>query len=221
MHPIFSPLQRLLITWLLILLTGWATLKALNYFSELISVFITAGLVAFLLNYPVNKLHRFLPRSIAAALVYLLVGLGVAVLGLTVLPPVLNQARQLNVNLPSLLASGQQQLIAFQTWSKSHNLPFDVQLVAQQLSVRLQDQVQALTAQSWGLVLGTVNWLLDFVLIVVISFYMLVDGERVWRGVISIFSVPVRDQLSEALQRNLQRFFSGQLLLGLFMTLTL
>lgn len=221
MNAILSPLQRLMITWLLILATGWATLKVFQYFSELLSIFVTAGLVAFLLNYPVAKLQRFLPRSLTAALVYLVAGIGVAVLGLTVVPPVLNQARQLSTNLPSLLVSGQQQLAEFQTWSEVHNLPFDVGILGQQLSAKLQDQAQALTAQSLGLVLGTVNWLVDLILIVVISFYMLVDGDRVWRGMTSIFVVPIRDQLRDALQRNLQRFFSGQLLLGLFMILAL
>jgi len=221
MNAIISPLQRLMITWLLILATGWATLKVFQYFSELLSVFVTAGLVAFLLNYPVTKLQRFLPRSAAAALVYLIVGIGVAVLGLTVVPPVLSQARQLSTNLPSLFVSGQQQLAEFQVWSEVHNLPFDIGILAQQLSAKLQDQAQTLTAQSLGLVLGTVNWLLDFILIVVISFYMLVDGDRLWRGATSIFAVPIRDQLRESLQRNLQRFFSGQLFLGLFMALAL
>ncbi len=210
-----------MITWLLILATGWATLTVFHYFSELLSVFVTAGLVAFLLNYPVSKLHRFLPRGVAAGLVYLIAGVGVVVLGLTVVPPVLNQARQLSTNLPSLLSSGQQQLITFQAWSEARNWPFDVQILTQQLSVKLQDQAQALTAQSLGLVLGTVNWLLDFILIVVISFYMLIDGDRVWRSITSIFAVPIRDQLRQVMQRNLQRFFVGQLLLGLFMALAL
>lgn len=216
-----SPLQRLMINWLLILMTGWATLQVLHYFSELLSVFVTAGLVAFLLNYPVARLHRFLPRGVAVAVVYLMAGVGVAVLGLTVVPPVLNQARQLSTNLPSLLTSGQQQLSAFQTWSEAHNLPFDIEILTQQLLVKLQAQVEALTAQSLGLVVGTVNWLVDLILIVVISFYMLVDGDRVWRGLTSIFAEPIRNQLRDALQRNLQRFFSGQLLLGLFMALAL
>ncbi len=61
MNAILSPLQRLMTTWLLILATGWATLKVFQYFSELLSIFVTAGLVAFLLNYPVAKLQRFLP----------------------------------------------------------------------------------------------------------------------------------------------------------------
>lgn len=221
MNSFFSPIQRLLITWLLILVTSWFTLNALNYLGELISVFVTAGLVAFLLNYPVDKLQRFLPRGVAAALVYLIAGLGVAVLGLTVVPPVLNQARQLSGNLPSLLESGRQQLEAFQIWSQTRNLPFNVEILEQQLSAQLRDQAQGIAAQGFGLVLGTFNWVLDSILVLVISFYMLVDSDRVWRSVTSIFSVRIRDQLGEALRRNLQRFFSGQLLLGLFMAVAL
>lgn len=221
MNSTFSPIQRLLITWLLILITGWITLNAFNYLGELISVFVTAGLIAFLLNYAVDELHRFLPRGVAAALVYLIAGVGVAVLGLTVLPPVLNQARQLIVNLPSLLESGTQQLETFQTWSQARSLPFNVEILEQQLSAGLRNQAQGIAAQGFGLVLGTFNWVLDSILVLVISFYMLVDRDRVWGSVTGIFSVQIRHQLSAALQRNLQRFFSGQLLLGLFMALTL
>jgi predicted PurR-regulated permease PerM len=50
---------------------------------------------------------------------------------------------------------------------------------------------------------------------------MLIDGERVWRGLTGIFSPKIRDGLTQALRRNLQRFVSGQLLLGLFMATTL
>jgi predicted PurR-regulated permease PerM len=58
MDGLFTPLQRSLITWTLILITGWLTLNTLSYFSELISILVTAGLVAFLLNYPVTRLSE-------------------------------------------------------------------------------------------------------------------------------------------------------------------
>jgi predicted PurR-regulated permease PerM len=70
-------------------------------------------------------------------------------------------------------------------------------------------------------VVGTFNWFLDLILVLVISFYMLIDGERVWRGLTSIFSPRIRDGLTQSLRRNLQRFVTGQLLLGLFMAVTL
>ncbi|MBD1879324.1 AI-2E family transporter [Coleofasciculus sp. FACHB-64] len=221
MNRAFSPLQQFLITWLLVLTSGWVTILALRYVGELISILLTAGLIAFFLNYAVAVLQTFLPRSVAAILVYLIAGLTLVLIGLTVVPPVFNQGRQLVTNLPSLLESGQQQLAAFQAWSAEHNLPFDVRILASELLARVQAQAQAIATRGFGLVLGTFNWFFDLILILVISFYMLIDGERVWRGLTSIFSSKIKDGLTESLQRNLQRFVSGQVLLGVFMATTL
>lgn len=221
MNRFLTPLQQFLLTWLLILVTGWATLSALKYVGELLSILISAALTAFLLNYAVAILSRFLPRSGAALLVYLLAGVGVVVIALTIVPPVFNQGRQFVSNLPALVEGGQQQLTEFQQWSVERNLPFDVRILASQLLARVQTQAEAIAGTGLGLVLGTVNWFLDLILIVVISFYMLLDGERLWLTLTSVFSPNIRHDLTEALRRNLQRFVSGQLLLGLFMATTL
>ena len=221
MNRVFSPIQQLLITWLLILVTGWIALKAISYMGELLSIVITAALIAFLLNYAVAGLRPFLPRTIAAGLVYLMAGFVVVIAALTLLPLVFNQARQLVTNFPSLLDSAQEQLNTFQAWSLQYNLPFDIQLLVSLLFDRLQTGAEAIASRSLGLVVGTFNWVLDAIFIVVLSFYMLIDGERVWGSITSIFSRQIRAGLTAALKRNLQRFVSGQLLLGLFMAVTL
>lgn len=221
MEQLWTPLQRILITWILILLTGWMTINALSYFSELISILVTAGLLAFVLNYPVARLQTVLPRGLAAGLVYLMAGIAVGLLGVTIAPLVFNQAQQLIINFPELVASGQQQLTDFQAWSRSHHLRFAVPLLQEQLSGQLQEQAEAIATRGLGLLLGTFNWVLDLILILVISFYLLLDGERLWNSATAIFSPPIRDFLTESFRRSLQRFFSGQILLGLFMGVTL
>lgn len=221
MNYLFSPFQQILITWLLVLVTSWLTLSALSYVGEIISILITAGLIAFLLNYAVTAVQPFFPRSVAVILVYLLAAIALVLIGLTLVPPVLNQGVQLVTNFPSLLESARLQLSTFQTWSAERNLPFDVQLIASTLLTRIQTQAEEITTTGFGLVLGTFNWVLDLILVVVISFYMLIDAERLWRLSTSIFSLQIQSGLTESLQRNLQRFVSGQLLLGLFMATTL
>jgi predicted PurR-regulated permease PerM len=221
MNAFFSPTQQFFITWLLVLVTGWLTIGAIHYVAELVSVLITAGLIAFLLNYAVAKLQVFLPRGVAAALVYIVAAFVMTVIILTIAPPVLDQAGQLAIKVPELLESGRQQLEEFQTWSAERNLPFDVQILEEQLSAKVQEQVQTIVASGLGLVVGTVNWFFDLIVILVISFYMLLDGERVWQGLMSVFAPEIRYVLTETLERNLQRFISGQLLLGLFMAASL
>ncbi len=221
MNRTFSPLQQFLLTWILILTTGWLTFVALDYVGELISILTAAGLIAFLLNYAVVILQRFVPRSIAAIAVYLAAAVGVTLLALILVPPVFNQGRQLVSNLPALIESARMQLSDFAVWSDRYKLPFNAEVLTTQLLERVQGAVEAIATRSVGVVLGTFTWLLDLILILVLSFYMLLDAERVWGLCTSMFSPKIRDGLSEALKRNLQRFVSGQLLLGLFMATTL
>jgi predicted PurR-regulated permease PerM len=221
MDRFFSPIQQFLLTWLLILVSGWLTLNALTYFGELLSVLITAGLIAFLLNYPVDRLRQFVPRELAAAVVYLVAGLVLTLAALTIAPPIVTQAQQLVNNLPNLITSGQQQIAELQLWSQSRNFGFDLSFLGQQLSAQVQEQAKAIASTGIGLVVGTFNWVLDFILILVISFYLLLDGEKIWNGLMSIFSQPIRDALTNSTRDSLQRFASGQLLLGLFMAVTL
>lgn len=220
-HSIFTPGQKFIITWLLILAASWATLVTIGYVGELVSVFLSAALLAFLFNYPVKVLQRFLPRVLAVALVYLTAIVAIILIGLTVVPPVFNQGVQLVTNLPSLVASGREQLDNFQAWSLERNLPFDVRILASQLLSRIQAQAEVIASKGFGLVVGTFNWFLDFIFILVISFYMLIDGEKVWGTITSVLSPIVRQVLTESLQKNLQKFISGQLLLGLFMAIIL
>ncbi len=221
MDQFFSPLQRLLVTWLLMLVTGWLTLNALTYFGELLSVLVTAGLIAFLLNYPVTQLHPWLPRPLAAAIVYLVAGAIVSVLAVLLVPPVLLQIQQLLTNLPELLNSGQEQVLELQSWGKAHHLPLSIPVLEQQILTQLQTQAQTIASTGFGLLLGTFNWLLDFILILVISFYLLLDGEQIWQGVTGFLAPRLQARLTESLRDSLQRFASGQLLLGLFMASTL
>ncbi|MFE4108203.1 AI-2E family transporter [Almyronema epifaneia] len=221
MERFFSPLQRLLLTWLLLIVTGSLTLDALSFVSEILSILVAAGLIAFLLDYPVARLQKLVPRGIAAVLVYGLAGITVALAGLTVVPLILEQGRLLSTNFPNLLDSARQQLHEFQAWSELRGLPFDVPLVEQQILSQLKQPAQAIASGSLNIVLGTFNGFLDLILILVLSFYMLLDGERVWRGLTAFLAPEVRRRLTQSLRSNLQRFVSGQLSLGLFMAIGL
>ncbi|MGL5134407.1 MAG: AI-2E family transporter, partial [Planktothrix sp.] len=216
-NSIFSPLQNRLLTCLLILVVGGLSFQLLGYVGELISLLVTSGLIAFLLNYAVAKLERFIPRGLAAALVYLVAILAFVIIGLTIVPPVFNQGRQLVTRLPELIESGRQQLAEFQVWSVDRNLPFDVGILQQQLLSKIQGTIEPIFAGSLGIVLGTFNWFFDLIFILVIAFYMLLDGERLWKILITILSPQIREVITISLKRNLKKFVIGQTLQGIFM----
>jgi len=217
-----SPFQRFLLTWLLILVTGWVTVNTLDYVSGLIGLLLTAALIAFLFNYAVAGLQRLsLPRRIAIPLAYLAAIVVTTLVGFTVVPPAIDQGRQLVARLPALLDDLQRQLAAAQAWAEANDLPVDFKPIADRAIERLQNQFQNIASTGFGVVLGTFNWVIEAILIVVVSFYMLPDSARLWRGITLFLAPPIQQELTRALQQNLQRFVTGQLLLGSFMAVTL
>jgi len=68
------------------------TLNALRYLGELLSILVTAGLIAFLLNYVVAGLRPFAPECSGTGV---LDGRLLYLIALTLVPPVFNQARLL------------------------------------------------------------------------------------------------------------------------------
>jgi predicted PurR-regulated permease PerM len=96
-----------------------------------------------------------------------------------------------------------------------------VGILQQQLLSRIQSTIEPILTGSLGLVLGTFNWFFDLIFILVIAFYMLLDGERLWKLMITILSPQIREVLTFSLERNLKKFVLGQTLQGIFMAVTL
>jgi predicted PurR-regulated permease PerM len=56
----------------------------------------------------------------------------------------------------------------------------------------------------------------DLILIAVVSFFMLLDGRRLWNLIMKLFSPRLQHELTEAIQKNFLGFFWGRFLLSLF-----
>jgi predicted PurR-regulated permease PerM len=201
-----------LIRYLLLLALGWAIAQVLAYFSTVIVIFIFAGILAFLLNYPVKWSERFLPHGIAVIVVFLLslfiLGGLIATLGFSVLSQfqeLLEQAPQFIEYAISLLDTLQNILIRF-------NFQVNFELLEEEL----RNQILSGIGTGWA----TFQWLLtnlvDLILVVVVAFFMLLDGESVWNFIIKIFPPNIGHHLTTAIQQNFLGFFWGRLLLSLF-----
>jgi predicted PurR-regulated permease PerM len=139
------------------------------------------------------------------------------ILGLTLVPIVIEQATQFLQGIPNWLNVSNQNLNWLDRFAKGHNLPFNLN----QIIIQIESQIQTLVGLVPGFAIGTLGRLLDTILIVVLAFYMLLYGDRLWQGLINLLPTQLGIALSTSLQWNFQRFFTGQLLLGLFMVVTL
>ncbi|MBE9187719.1 AI-2E family transporter [Microcoleus sp. LEGE 07076] len=207
----------------LTVLNCWLALLVFEYFRALITVLVIATVFSFLLDYPVRFLRRYgLARDRAVLSVLLLTLLVLVVLTITLAPILLNQITELATRLPTWIVSGTQQIEMFHKWAENRNLRIDVSGLTAQLSDRLSAQLQSLTGEILKFGLGAADSAVNFLLTIVLTFYLLLHGDHLWEGLFKWFPSKLSLQLRLLLARSFHNYFVGQAtlagLMGLSMT---
>jgi predicted PurR-regulated permease PerM len=201
-----------LLRYLLLLALGWGIAQLLAYFEPILVIFIFSGIFAFLLNYPVQWMCRFMPRGPAVVTVFLLSLLFVAGLAATLGLAIISQAQQLLGQSPQVTDSVLELLDLIQQLLTRWNLNVDFTTIEEQL------QSQALSTLGFGLTAlqSILSNVLNLIIIAVISFFMLLDGARLWYFILQRFPHRFQERLTQAIRQNFLGFFWGRLLLSIF-----
>ncbi|MBE9166546.1 AI-2E family transporter [Pleurocapsales cyanobacterium LEGE 06147] len=201
-----------LLRYLLLIVLGWAIAQILAYFETVIVIFIFAAILAFLLNYPVKWLQRFLPRTFAVILVVLLTFFILGVLTITLGFTILSQGQQLLDQLPLLLE------VLYTLGERVENLlaRWNVDLDLEAIQEELRNQVLSGITIGLGIIPNLLTNLIDLLLIVIVAFFMLLDGKRIWHFVLKVFPQNIRKDVATAIQQNFLGFFWGRFLLSVF-----
>jgi predicted PurR-regulated permease PerM len=220
-----ASLQRLLIYGLsgpMIALNVWLLSVFFNYFKHPITILSIATILAFLLNYPVKFFKRARISHTQAVIIVLLITLTLfVVLGVTLVPLLIDQSIQLLEKIPNWLTTSQRNLEQFEILAKQRRLPIDLSVVTQQINANIQNMLQQVASSAVGVAGTLLTGIINFVLVIVLAFYMLLYGDRVWYGLVNLLPHNLRVPLTKSLQLNFQNFFLSQLLLGLFMVVSL
>jgi predicted PurR-regulated permease PerM len=206
----------------LALLAAWALIGAAG---RVILLFIIAGLIALLLNPFVALLRRArLPRGLAVLVVMLVLVCAVTGLGLLLANPISDQVSAFQHSVPGIVDDANGTLADFQDWLDRNGI--DVQ-VANEGQTALQTLGENVSAGSGELVSFTrdavktlVEASLALILIIVISVYMLLYGERIGTAVRSVMprgdGTP-QDDFPTRIQSAVFGYVRGQLLFSLIM----
>ncbi|OCQ99665.1 AI-2E family transporter [Oscillatoriales cyanobacterium USR001] len=222
-----KPVNQLPRWWLgllfpLIVLNSWLVILVFEYFRSLITVLITASVLSFLLDYPVEFLRRYgIRRQRGVVLVLCLFLLILIVLGVTLAPIILSQLNDLVARIPSWINSGNEQIETLHNWAKSRNLPIDLRVFTKQLSDRFSTELQSIIGQVLSFVVGAAGSVLDMLITVVLTFYLLLHGKKLWDGLYQWFPPNLSTQMRDSLRRNFQNYFIGQATLATFMGLSM
>lgn len=205
-----------LVRFLLLFASGWALVQLLAYFEAVIVIFTFAAILAFLLSYPVRWLRRFFPHTVAVIFVFLLSIVIIGSLAITVGLAVLSQGQQLIDSVTAFLNSLLPLLQQLEDFLRSRNIQVNLNAFEEQV------RNQALSSLGASLVILQTFFtnFITFVLIAVIAFFMLLDGEKLWEFILKIVPKQRRSRFTTIIRRNFLGFFRGQLLLTLFLTIS-
>jgi predicted PurR-regulated permease PerM len=220
-----ASVQRLLIYGLggpIIALNVWLLYLLFRLFQHPITIVSIAAILAFLLNYPVKFFERVaLTRSRAVIIVLLVTLTLLVILGVTLVPMVIDQTIQLLNKIPDWLATSQANLEHIEALAQKRRLPLDLRVVSNQINANIQSLVQQLASAAVGFAGTVLSGVFDVILVVVLAFYMLLYGDRVWSGIFNLLPPHIRFPLTTSLRLNFHYFFLSQILLALFMVVSL
>ncbi len=198
--------------YLLLTALGWAIAQVLNYFSSVLSIFIVASILAFLLSFPVAALSRWMSRSTAVAVVFLGTLTLIGALGITLGLAIVAQAQQLLSDVPYQLDLFLAWLEPVGEFLRSRRLEINIDALEEQLRQQALLALEAGFTTAQKLVLG----LVEAILVAVVTFFMLLDGERPWRWCLGRLPPTLQLRVPEAIRRNFLGFFWGRFLLSVF-----
>ncbi|HET9928311.1 MAG TPA: AI-2E family transporter [Rubrobacter sp.] len=189
--------------------------------SGVLLTFLAAGVLAYALNPIVRRLEALrVPRVLAVIGVFLVLTLVVVVTLLLIIVPAVGQV-QIVVRNPEAIVDQANTLV-----QRVQNLPYVGRYVAemdQDRVLRLIEsnapsagQVANVATGVIGGVFGVFGTLFNLLLMVLVSIYLLLEREKITRGLLGAIPETVRDQsleLFHEVERTLVRYLRGQIFL--------
>jgi predicted PurR-regulated permease PerM len=214
----FNKLPRWLQLWLifpLAFLNGWLLFLLIGYLEPLVNLFVTATLFAFLLNFPINFLQRRgFSKAGSIVIVLLLALLILGTLALILVPLIVQQLSDLVNSLPQWIESGSQQIQVVQKWAIAKKLSIDLTSLLTQAADRLSNLLQSLSIQLLNVLGSAITIIVNILIILVLTVFLVVTGESVWDGIFSWIPTPWDVELRESLRKTFGKYFATQAILA-------
>ena len=207
-----------------------------GFFGDVIRIFALAWLIAFVLEPLVdglggrlapriltrwvrqrggdraaNALESFrLPNGLSVSLVYLGLVVILVAIGIFLVPMIVTQLSQLGVKLPEYIAQAPDWLEALQEKLTRLNIYVDLTSIyrPEELSRRAETIGAAIIQNALVVVTQVASGVANVFVIIILSFYMMLDGKRVGQQALALIPTEYHDELSVAV-KSIERTFGG------------
>ncbi|MEJ6480840.1 AI-2E family transporter [Nostoc punctiforme UO1] len=218
--PLNQLLRWLIFTLLfpLVFLNGWLAFLLVKNFQPVVTILVLATLLAFVLNYPVAILQKQgVKRGYAVSLVFISALIIIVALGITLVPIVLEQFNEMVKVLPQWIDSSEEKLQVLNDWFFKHKLNVNLSQLLTQVTDQLPNELEFVTDKLLSIIIDTIDSVSDALIIVVLTFYLLLDGPRIWQGLFKKLPGNFAQKVSQSIQQNFQNYLIGQGTLALLM----
>jgi predicted PurR-regulated permease PerM len=216
-------LVRALLIMLIVLIGVVLLIGAVRFMgiAEAACVVILASIVVAYVMLPlVQLLRRYMPLPVALVLTYVAFLVAFALVALTLLPPLFNQAQQLAVSLPGMVGQLQREVAnrdspfmakfppGIQTWIQS--LPGQVGLLVSKYAF-------SIAQRTLGILTSAVSIFLSFIIVPILTAYVFFDSTEIKRATLGFVPAGWRPKtiaILNDLNDVLGSFVRGQLLDG-------
>lgn len=191
-------------------------------FADVILLFFLAWLIAFMLR----PLARFLtqrchfPLLLAVALVYLGLALALSTLGFVILPATTSQLLELGRVIPGYVEETPELLARVQDWLGARGIQTELTstTIAESIIDRAESIGTALAQSALGLAQGVATLVFGAVIVLILSFYIMLYGDRISRGLVAAFPENRHQDvifLFDCVERAFRGFTRGAVIVGI------
>jgi predicted PurR-regulated permease PerM len=134
------------------------------------------------------------------------------------LPRLVTQLDELITALPGWLAQGETLLSRLQDWAVAKGLPTDFGNLSSEVITRTSKLASQLSQELLSLLGATVGLTVNTVIVLVLTVFLLIGGERIAEGLAEWLPQGVRALVTGTLFRTFRGYFGGQVVLALILS---
>ena len=185
-------------------------LQVSRFFGDIILLFLLAWLLSFILDPAVDFLEKRLRRGWATITVYLGLGLAILALALVFTPRLITQFSRLSVEIPKVIDQIPTYTDHVEILLAQYGLQVDLMGVLQPevIAQRLGSISGSVVQDMLGLIMSIANVLANVLIILLLSFYMTLDGDRIGRRILRVIPRQARREMIMVM-RSMEASFGG------------
>jgi predicted PurR-regulated permease PerM len=196
----------------------WAAFSIMGIFVHALVLLLLAMAVAFLVTPLVNLLNNRIPRLLAALIVYIVVISGLVGLCYALVFSLIQQVNYFSTHLPEYVQNLPTTYTTTLDWLVKQGIPLSsINKAISLITDRLNSFALSLATNLVSIVQIVGEVIVNIMLVIVLSFYLTLDGNRLRNAVINVApkqSIPHIFVFQDALNRVVGNYIRGQLTLA-------